>query len=180
MTVVKLFVAGFLNYLWNNFITHLPWHALRKTFLRLFNKQISSSCVILLHTRILNFWNVSIEDRVVINQYCLIDCRRYRVTIKHDADIGPYTKIWTIGHMPDSPVHEIYGGEVVIGHHAWIASDVTILPSVIVGEGAVIGASSVVHKPVPSLEIWAGVPARFIKKRNNMLQYQLKYTPYFE
>lgn len=46
-----------------------------------------------------------------------------------------------------------------IGTNAIICADVTI------GEGAIIGAGSVVTKDVPPYEIWAGNPARFIKKR---------------
>jgi putative colanic acid biosynthesis acetyltransferase WcaF len=180
MTILKLWFAGLLNYVWNNIVTHVPWHGFRLFFLRVFNRKISGSAVILLHTRILNFWKVQIGERVVVNQYVLLDCRRYVVRIENDADIGPYTRIWTLGHDPDSPTHETVGGDVVISHHAWIASGVTILPGVTVGEGAVIGASSLVHKPVPALEMWGGIPARFIRKRKNELNYNLRYTPYFD
>lgn len=46
-----------------------------------------------------------------------------------------------------------------IGTNAIICADATI------GEGAIIGAGSVVTKDVPPYEIWAGNPARFIRKR---------------
>jgi maltose O-acetyltransferase len=176
----KIFVAGFANFLWNDIITHIPVRFVRKGFLRLFNRRISRSAVILMHTRILNFWNVDIGDRSVINQHVLLDCRRYKVRIDHDVDIGPYSRVWTLGHSPDSPTHETAGGEVVISHHVWIASGVTILPSVSIGTGAVIASASVVSKNIPTLEVWAGTPARFIRKRVNDLKYALKYDPYFE
>ena len=177
---VKIFLAGFLNYLWNNIITHIPLHFLRKIFLRLFNKNVSRSSVILLHVRILNFWSVEVGERAVINQYVLIDCRRYKVIIDHDADIGPYSRIWTTGHQPDSNTHAINGANVIISHHVWIASGVTILPGITIGAGAVIGTGSVVTRNIPCLEIWTGIPAKFSKKRNNELTYKLNYQPYFE
>lgn len=177
---IRLLGGAFLNYLYNNIITHIPAHFLRKGFLRLFNRNISGSAVILMHVRILNFWRIKIGERVVINQYCLFDCRQHNIEIKEDTDIAPYVKVWTLGHAPDSPSHSLYGGDVIIGHHVWIASGVTILPGAYIGDGAVVAAGSVVHKPVEPKTIVGGNPARFIKMRNNDLQYQLSYKPYFE
>lgn len=177
---INLFAGALLNYLYNNLLTHIPIHFIRKFFLRLFNNKIHKSSVILMHTRLLNFWNLQIEERSVINQYCVLDCRRYKIVIDYDTDIGPYTRIWTLGHKPDSATHELYGGDVVIGHHVWIASGVTILPGIIIHKGAVVAAASVVIKNVGELEIVAGNPAEVIKKRSNSLMYQLSYKPIFE
>ena len=47
---------------------------------------------------------------------------------------------------------------------ASVGSSVTILCGVTIGAGAVIGAGSVVTKSVPAGEIWAGNPARFMRK----------------
>jgi putative colanic acid biosynthesis acetyltransferase WcaF len=177
---MKLWLGSLLNYLFNNLITHIPWHGLRITFLRLFNRKIHPSVRVLMHTRILNFWNIGIDKNVVVNQYCLLDCRRYPIVIGNNTDIGPYTRIWTLGHNPDDNGHALYGGEVTIGHHVWIASGVTILPGVTLGDGCVAGAASVIHKPVGEKDIVAGNPAKFIRKRNNALNYQLNYEPLFE
>jgi putative colanic acid biosynthesis acetyltransferase WcaF len=177
---IKLFGGAILNYLYNNLLTHFPVHFLRISFLRLFNRRIHASAIILMHTRILNFWEIQIEERVVINQYCLLDCRRHHIRIGHNTDIGPYTKIWTLGHQPDSEMHELYGGDVIIGHHVWIASNVTILPNVQIGDGCVVAASSVVHKNTSNKDIVAGNPARFLRKRNNSLSYKLSYKPILE
>lgn len=53
---------------------------------------------------------------------------------------------------------------VEIGHGAWIGAGAIILPGVVIGTGAVIGAGSVVTKSVPAREVWAGNPARPIRK----------------
>lgn len=177
---MKRWLGSFLNYLYNNIITHIPWHGFRMFFLRLFNRKIHSSVKILMHTRILNFWDVILGENVVINQFCLLDCRRYPVNIGPNSDIGPYTRIWTLGHNPDSDEHALYGGPVTIGHHVWVASGVTILPNLKLEDGCVVGAASVVHKSVDNKDIVAGNPAKFIRKRENKLDYQLKYEPLFE
>ena len=53
---------------------------------------------------------------------------------------------------------------VKIGNNVFIGAHSTILKGVEIGENSVIGACSVVTKSVPSNEIWAGNPARFLKK----------------
>ena len=55
--------------------------------------------------------------------------------------------------------------KTVIGNDVWIGSGCFIKSGVTIGDGAVIGMGSVVTHDVPPYEIWAGNPARFIKKR---------------
>ncbi|WP_053976067.1 acyltransferase [Mangrovimonas xylaniphaga] len=174
---MKRLFGAIINYIFNEVVTHVPCHALRKLYLRAFNKNIHKSSVILMHSKIPNFWNLEIGSNSIINQYCHIDCRHYRVIIKTNVDIGPFSRIWTLGHNPNNELHALYGGDVLIEDHVWIASGVTILPSVKLLRGAVVGASSVVHKSVGEKEIVAGNPARHIKMRDNNLNYNINYKP---
>ncbi len=60
---------------------------------------------------------------------------------------------------------EIYSkGSVRIGNNVWIGDKVTILPNVIIGEGAIIAANSVVTKNIPAYSIAGGNPATIIKQ----------------
>lgn len=52
-----------------------------------------------------------------------------------------------------------------IGNDVWIGDNVLIKAGVSIGDSVVIGMGSVVTKDIPSFEIWAGNPARLIKKR---------------
>nr|WP_319397841.1 acyltransferase [uncultured Carboxylicivirga sp.] len=176
----RVLFGNLLNFVYNDCISHVPCHWFRKTFLRLFNKKISKSSKVLMHARLLHFWNLTLEENVVINQHCLLDCRHYPIMVDNDTDIGPYTRIWTLGHNPDSPTHEVKGAPVNIGHHVWIASGVTILPGVTIKDGAVVASASMVHKDVDKLSVVAGNPAKEIRKRVNDLSYELKYTPFLE
>jgi acetyltransferase-like isoleucine patch superfamily enzyme len=54
---------------------------------------------------------------------------------------------------------------ILVGRDVWIGRGSCILPGVTIGEGAVIGANSVVTRDVPDFAIAAGVPAKVIKMR---------------
>ena len=49
-------------------------------------------------------------------------------------------------------------------HAGSIGAGTTILPGLVIGENAMIGAGSVVTKSVPAGEIWVGNPAKFLRK----------------
>ena len=55
--------------------------------------------------------------------------------------------------------------DTVVENDVWIGQNVTILPGVHIGSGAIIGANSVVSKDVPPYCIAAGNPARIVRKR---------------
>lgn len=55
--------------------------------------------------------------------------------------------------------------EISIGSDVWIGDNVIVLPNLKIGNGAIIGAGSVVTKDVPDFAIVAGNPARIIKYR---------------
>lgn len=52
-----------------------------------------------------------------------------------------------------------------IGNDVWIGNGVMIKSGITISNGAIIGMGSVVTKDVGPYEIWAGNPARFIRKR---------------
>lgn len=56
-------------------------------------------------------------------------------------------------------------GHVEICDNAFIGAGSIICNSVKIGTNSIVGAGSVVTKDIPDNEIWAGNPARFIKKR---------------
>ena len=55
-------------------------------------------------------------------------------------------------------------GPVVIGNNVWIGEKTSILPNVVIGDGTVVAANSVVTKDVPPYSVVAGNPARIIKQ----------------
>lgn len=55
--------------------------------------------------------------------------------------------------------------ETTIGNDVWLGARVMVLAGIHISDGAVIGGGSVVTHDVGPYEIWAGNPARFIRKR---------------
>src|SRR5690606_1387233 len=58
-----------------------------------------------------------------------------------------------------------FKGDTVIGNDVWIGQNVTIMPGIKIGDGAIIAANSTVVKNVEPYAIYGGNPAEFIKKR---------------
>ncbi|NLK11099.1 MAG: maltose O-acetyltransferase [Staphylococcus equorum] len=99
--------------------------------------------------------------------------RLNHVVIGENVMMGPYCYIYTTNHAFDRidipMIEQGYAKpkKVVIGNDVWIGSRVTILPGVTVGNGVIIGASSVVTHDIPDYVIVAGNPAKIIRYRNN-------------
>lgn len=111
--------------------------------------------------------NIGIGHNVEINRNSLI---LSKVQIGNDVLIGPNTVLVGSQHVFDStdvPIR-LQGGKcegIDIGNDVWIGANATVLDGVTIGDGSIVGAGSVVTKNIPPFEIWAGNPARFIRKR---------------
>ena len=66
--------------------------------------------------------------------------------------------------IPD-PAEMPFKGNTVIGNDVWIGQNAVILPGVHVGDGAIIGANSVVGSDVAPYTIVIGNPAKVLRKR---------------
>ena len=64
--------------------------------------------------------------------------------------------------------------DTIIEDNVWVGMNVTILPGVRIGEGAIIQACSVVVCDIPSLSIAGGNPARPFSQRNPLHYNEIK------
>ena len=105
--------------------------------------------------------HVQIEDNVRIHGQVFVP--EYSV-LRKDCWLGPNVTV-TNARYPKSPnaKKELHGA--TIGRNAKIGAQVTILPGIMIGDNALVGAGSVVVHDVPENTIVAGNPARFL--RNN-------------
>ena len=108
--------------------------------------------------------NIKIGKNVFINACCRFQDQG-GIEIGDGSLIGHNTTIATLNHdfNPDKRAN-LHPSPVKIGKNVWIGSDCTILPGVEIGDGAVIGAGSIVTKSVPANSIAVGSPARVIKQ----------------
>lgn len=110
-----------------------------------------------------------IGDDTWIGQCCFFHSAG-GITIGKAVGIAPYVKILTSVHKEeglDKPILWSNLGlkEVIIKDKTDIGISTNILPGVTIGQGAIIGAGSVITKDIPDYEVWAGVPAKLIRKR---------------
>ena len=99
-----------------------------------------------------------------------IACRT-GVSIGARSIIGSDVAIWDTDVHVASAAERRKGGDteartrpVVIGSDVWVGARVIILKGVNIGDGALIGAGSVVTKDVPAGAFAAGNPARIISR----------------
>ena len=59
---------------------------------------------------------------------------------------------------------DVFARPVHVGSNVWIGFDACVLPGVTIGDGAVIGARSVVTEDVPAYAVVAGNPAQVVRQ----------------
>jgi acetyltransferase-like isoleucine patch superfamily enzyme len=85
---------------------------------------------------------------------------------EHNLDfISTYPFKVFLDGFEDSPKYAGTNGDVTIGNDVWIGTNALILSGVKIGDGAVVGASTVVTKDIEPYSVVAGNPARLIRKR---------------
>jgi len=109
-------------------------------------------------------WNLTVGQYSAIGDDVWVYCLD-KITIGDKVCVGIGVKLLTGSHDIGSRYFNLVTKPIVIHSGAWIANYAIILPGVIIGEGAVVGACAVVTKDVPPWTVVAGNPARVIKKR---------------
>lgn len=121
---------------------------------------------------------IVLGDRVQLNDYVHISAIQ-SVKIGNDVLMASHVYISDNSHgsykgddydtSPDiiPTKRPYYVAPVAIGDRVWIGEGVIVMPGVNIGDGAIIGAHSVVNKNIPDNCIAIGSPAKVIKQWNN-------------
>lgn len=110
-------------------------------------------------------------DRLIIGKFCAIAAGvRFIMNGANHRMSGPSTYPFPImggswGKHLDLVADLPSRGDTVVGNDVWIGGDVTIMPGVRIGHGAIISTASVVTKDVPDYGIVGGNPATLIRRR---------------
>jgi acetyltransferase-like isoleucine patch superfamily enzyme len=112
-------------------------------------------------------WRVADRENFVlgknarIGSFTMIDAK-YGVTIEENVRVGYGCAIMSYSRIEGKQ------GKVTLKKGCKIGSHSIIMPGVTIGENAIVGVMSYVHKDVPEGEIWFGTPAEFRGSANQV------------
>ena len=110
-------------------------------------------------------FNIEIGENFFANyDFVILDCAPVR--FGRNCFIGPQCGIYTAVHPLDARERASgmeYAKPVTVGDDVWFGGHVTVLPGVSIGDGAVIGAGSVVTRNIPARMVAAGNPCRVLR-----------------
>lgn len=111
-----------------------------------------------------------IGDRLIIGKFCQIAAGVNFVMNGANHQMNTLTTfpfyIFEGWDMQAPPLIEMpIKGDTVVGNDVWIGQNATILAGVHIGDGAIIGANSVVGSDVSPYSIVVGNPAKEVRKR---------------
>lgn len=134
---------------------------LRGRALRLVGHAIHPSATVSSGCFLGNRTGLTLGSRVFVNHECFLDLGA-PITIGPDTALGYRTMLVTCSHELGD--HGMRAGAataapIVVGRGVWIGAQVTVLPGVTIGDGAVIAAGSVVTGNCRPDTLYAGVPA---------------------
>jgi len=114
---------------------------------------------------------LNISDNLAMSNSTIVCVKK--VSIEKNVFIGGSVKIYDTDFHPLVYTDRIIGQEktnkviskkILIKEGAFIGAHSIIFKGVTIGKNSVIGAGSVVFQSVPDNEIWAGNPAKFVRK----------------
>ncbi len=109
--------------------------------------------------------NVVKRANIVVGDYTYYDdpdgAEKFEEHVTHHYDFlgGGWEKFSP--KLKDLP----FKGDTVVGNDVWIGQNVTVMPGVHIGDGAIIAANSVVVKDVSAYCVAGGNPCKVIRKR---------------
>ena len=121
---------------------------------------------------------------VTIGENCFISTREwssepYLVTIGNNVQVTRGVMIHTHGggHVARKqyPDYDVFG-KVIIEDWAYIGANAQIMPGVMIGEGAIVAAGSIVTKSVDPYTVIGGNPAKFICTVQEYIEKNSKYN----
>lgn len=141
-----------------------PLYGWRRLLLRLFGARLAGTARVYGSARVWYPPNLTMAEHSVlaatVNCYCMD-----KVVIGAYAVISQGAQLCGGTHKVDDPDFQLVTLPIVIGAHVWIAADAFVGPGTTVGDGAVLGARGVAFRDLEPWTIYAGNPARPLRKR---------------
>jgi putative colanic acid biosynthesis acetyltransferase WcaF len=141
-----------------------PFHAWRSFLLRCFGATLGPNCHFYPKSRIWAPWNLVCADGASVGDEAEI-YNPSPVSMGSHAIVSQQAYICGATHDYNDPSFPLISFPMSVGAYAWVCARASVSPGVNVGEGAVLGLGSVATRDLEPWTVYAGVPARPIKRR---------------
>ena len=141
-----------------------PFHSWRSFILKVFNAKVGKGVHVYPKVQIWAPWNLVLGDECGIGNGVNLYCQD-RIIIGKKTVISQGVQLCTGTHDYTKYGFPLFTKPIFVGNNVWIASDAFIHPGITIGEGAVIGARSVVTKDMPEWMVCSGHPCKPLKER---------------
>ena len=125
-----------------------------------------------------------IDEHVHISAYCFLVGAGGKIHLQAFSGVASRSTLYAAtddfreGYLTGPTVpnkyRNVHGGDITLGRHGLIGAGSIVLPGVSIGEGAAVGAMSLVRKDVPPYAIVAGNPLRTLGHRSEDRLRQLE------
>lgn len=126
---------------------------------------------------------VSIGNWAHIAAYSALYAGSYRIILKDFVTISSRNAIYAESDdysgaslsnpLVNGQLRKTYGGDVLFEKHVLLGTGCTVLPGVRLKEGVSVGAMSLINESLEAWTVYAGIPAKAIKKRDrNILKLE--------
>lgn len=160
----------------NAVINKIPSRHIRKWFLQIMGAKIGKHTFPCRRVEVLLPKGLHLAENVSIGWFAELDARG-GIYVDHNTNISSHVIMITGSHDIDDPNFTADFKPIKIGHHCWLGTGAIVLQGVTIGDGAVLAAGAVATKDIPPFEVWGGVPARFIRKRSEDVEYHNGSAP---
>ena len=140
-----------------------PW---RCFLLRLFGARIARTARVQASVRIWYPANLEMGEQACLGPR--VDCYAMaKITLGAYALASQGAHLCAGTHDIDDSDFKLRTAPIAIGSRAWIAAEAFVGPGVTIGEGAVLGARGVAFSDLEAWTVYAGNPARALRKRSD-------------
>ena len=141
-----------------------PFHEWRSFLLRLFGAKVGKGVHVYPGVKIWAPWNTEFHNECGIGSGAILYSQG-KITIGERAVISQGAYLCAGTHDYTKAGFPLVTAPIYVGKEVWIAAEAFVHPGVTIGEGAVVGARSVVIKDLPAWMVCAGNPAKPLKER---------------
>jgi putative colanic acid biosynthesis acetyltransferase WcaF len=136
----------------------------RSRLLRLFGAKIGKGVYIKPGLRVKFPWYFEVGDHTWLGEDLWVD-NLAQVSIGEHCCISQGAYLCTGNHDWSAPDMRLFRKPIRFERGSWVGARSVVCPGVTLGAGAIAAAGSVVTKDVPAMEVHAGNPAGFVRRR---------------